>query len=119
VLCGALDCERGFCVPVFSYFLIVGSVLTGLLSYASSVMVPEPLPFRVSQTIGLPKPYKAPMIIVESPTPAVIATTIEQPVGAKKPVKVVRRHKPTRVVRQTLPQERYAAYPPRDFWSTP
>jgi hypothetical protein len=100
-------------VPVFSYFLIIGSVLTGLLFYANSVMVPEPLPFSISQTIGLPKPYKAPTVIVESPTPAVIATTIEQPVEAKKPVKVVRRYKTTRVVRQTLRQERYAADPLR------
>ena len=71
-------------MPLFSYFLIIGSVLTGLLFYANSVMVPEPLPFSVSQTIGLPQPYKAPMVIVESLTPALNATTIEQWVLSEK-----------------------------------
>jgi len=122
-------------VPVLSYFLIVGSVLTGLLFYADSVMVAGPLPFSTSQRIGLPEPYKAPVVVVEVPKPEIIAATVEAPVEAKKPVKavrehkptrvvrqhkptrVVRQHKPTRVVRQSVPQERYAAYPKREYGS--
>lgn len=104
-------------MPVFSYFLIVGSVLTGLLFYANNVVVPEPLPFSVSQTTGLPEPYKAPLVLVEFPKPVLIAATIEHPVEAKNPVKIVGGHKPTQVVRQVVPQGNYAAYPPREFGS--
>jgi len=96
-------------VPVLSYFLIVGSVLAGLLFYAESVIVPVSLPFSTSQSIGLPKPYKVPVVVVEVPKPVIIVATVEPPVEAKKPVKEVRKHKPTRVVRQSVPQERYAA----------
>jgi hypothetical protein len=81
---GALTCERGFHVPVFSYFLIVGSVLTGLLFYADSVMVPGSLPFSTSQSTELPEPYKAPVVVVEVPKPVIIAATVELPVEAKK-----------------------------------
>ena len=102
-------------MPILSYFLIVGSVLTGLLFYADSVMVPVSLPFSTSQSIGLPKPYKVPVVVVEVPKPVIIATTVEPPVEAEKPVKEIRKHKPTRVVRQSVPQERYGAYPPREF----
>lgn len=71
-------------MPLFSYFLIVGSVLTGLLFYADSVMVPVSLPFSTSQSIGLPEPYKAPVVVVEVPKPVIIAATVEPPVEAKK-----------------------------------
>ena len=32
-------------MPIFSYFLVVGSILTGLLFYANTVIVLSPLPF--------------------------------------------------------------------------
>jgi len=51
-------------VPVFSYLLIVGSVLTGLLFFANRVMDPGPSPFSVSQRIGLPEPSIAPVVVV-------------------------------------------------------
>jgi hypothetical protein len=113
-------------MPILSYFLIVGSVLTGLLYFADSVMVAGPLPFSTSQRVGLPEPYKAPAVVVEVPKPEIIAATVEPPVEAKKPVKAVRQHKPTRVARQhkstrvvrrSVPQERYAAYPKREYRS--
>ena len=104
-------------MPVLSYFLIVGSVLTGLLFCADSVMVPVSLPFSVSQRVGLPESYKPPAVVVEVPKPAIIAATVESPVEAKKPVKAVRKHKPTRVVRQSVPQERYAVYPKHEYGS--
>ena len=70
-------------MPILSYFLIVGSVLTGLLFYADSVMVPVSLPFSTSQSIGLPEPYKAPVVVVEVPKPVIIAATVEPPLEAK------------------------------------
>jgi hypothetical protein len=113
----ALICERGFRVPVFSYFLIVGSLLTGLLFFANSVMVAGPLPFSVSQTVGLPGSNKAPVVVAEDPTPAIIATPVQRPVEPKKLIKKVGKHKQTRVVRQVVPQGRYAAYPSREYGS--
>ena len=45
-------------MPILSYFLIVGTALFGVLSLVSNRIEPKPLP--VTQTIGLPPPYKAP-----------------------------------------------------------
>lgn len=93
-------------MPVLQYFLVVGSVLTGLLFYTNSVMAPAALPFSVSQRLGLPEPYKTPVVVVEVPKPVIIAATVESPVESKKPLKEVRKHKPTRVVHQSVSQER-------------
>jgi len=45
-------------MPILSYFLIVGTALFGVLSLVSNRIEPKPLP--VTQTLGLPPPYKAP-----------------------------------------------------------
>jgi len=47
------------------------------------MMVPVSLPFSTSQSIGLPKPYKGPVIMAEVPKPVIIAATVEPPVEAK------------------------------------
>ncbi len=104
-------------MPVLQYFLVVGSVLTGLLFYANSAMFPAPLPFSVSQKNGLPEPYKAPVVVAEVPKPVIMATTVVPPVEVKKSLKAIRKHKPVQVVRQSVPQGRYAAYPPRELGS--
>lgn len=44
-------------MPVLSYFLIVGTALFGVLTLVSNRIEPKPLP--VTQTTGLPPPYKA------------------------------------------------------------
>jgi hypothetical protein len=51
----------------------VGSVLTGLLFYADSVIGPTPLPFSVSQMAGLPQSDKPQMIAVEVHMPIIKA----------------------------------------------
>ena len=56
---------RGFCVPLFSYFLVAGSVLAVLSFYAETVMVPRSLPFG-AQKIGLPEAHNGPTSL---PTP--------------------------------------------------
>jgi len=81
-------------------------------------MAPDAAPFSISQKIGLPEPYKAPAAVVEVSAPAIVATTVEPPVEAKKSVKAARKHKLTRFVRQAFPQGRYAAYPSREYEST-
>jgi len=45
-------------MPILSYFLIVRTALFGVLTLVSNRIEPKPLP--VTQTIGLPPPYKAP-----------------------------------------------------------
>jgi hypothetical protein len=45
-------------MPILSYFLIVGTALFGVLTLVSNRIEPKPL--FVTQTIGLPPPYKAP-----------------------------------------------------------
>jgi hypothetical protein len=54
--------DEGFRVPLFSYFLVVGSLLAGLLFYADTMTTSNPLPF-VTQKVGLPESYKAPRSI--------------------------------------------------------
>jgi hypothetical protein len=71
-------------VPIFSYFLIVGSVLTGLLFFANSTIAPVPLPFSVSQRIGLPEASKPLVVVAKVPNPEIVATTFESAVEAKK-----------------------------------
>jgi len=47
-------------MPILSYFMIVGSVLAGLLFWLSSAIEPErAVALKTSQTIGIPKPFKA------------------------------------------------------------
>lgn len=81
-------------------------------------MVPSQLPFSVSQKIGLTEPYKAPVIVAEVPKPEFIAATVEPPVEVKNSVKAARKRNPTRVVRQSVSQQRYAAYPTREYGSS-
>ena len=52
-------------MPLFSYFLVVGSVLAVLFFYAETAMVPRPLPFG-AQKIGLPESHNEPTSL---PTP--------------------------------------------------
>ncbi len=105
-------------MPVFKYFLTVGSLLFGLLYYASSVIEPASLPFAVTQTSGLPKPYKAPAIeppkpsvaVAEPPKPEIVAAKAESPAPAKNR-KAAYKRKPGQV------QERYARYLPSEAGS--
>ena len=98
-------------MPIFSYFLIVGSVLTGLVLYADRVIAPSPLPFNVSQKIGLPEPYKAPVVVVEVRQPEVLTASVDSLPEMKTPLKTLRhKHKAVRVVRRLVPQERYAGF---------
>lgn len=98
-------------MPIISYLLIVGSALAGLLFYADRVIAPSPLPFSVSQQIGLPPPYKAAVVPVESKPPAVIAATVEPSTEIKKPHVAVRnKQKVARVARRSIPQERFAGF---------
>jgi hypothetical protein len=52
-------------MPILSYFLVVGLILVGLLCSADAVIVPSPVKFGGSQKLGLPAPYKAPIVIFQ------------------------------------------------------
>ena len=103
-------------MPVISYFLVVGSVLTGLLFFTNGTMAPVPLPFSVSQRIGLPEPSKAALVVKET-NREIVATTFEPAVEVKKPVKLVGQRQLTRLVPQLVPQLHYAAAPPHEHGS--
>jgi hypothetical protein len=51
-------------MPILSYFLVVGTALFGVLALVSNRLEPTPLP--VTQTIGIPAPFKAPPDEVQS-----------------------------------------------------
>jgi len=46
-------------MPILGYFVVVGAILVGTLALVGSKMESTPLP--VSQTIGVPAPFKAPL----------------------------------------------------------
>lgn len=106
-------------MPLFSYFIVVGSLLTGLLIFTSAVAPSPGPPIRVSQTVGLPEPYRAPAVevvsakpVIASAAPGIALISVEPPVKAKKPANVIRTHTPLRVVREPATRGRYAAYLP-------
>ena len=44
-------------MPIFGYFVVIGAILFGTLTLVSSKLESKPLP--VTQTIGVPPPFKA------------------------------------------------------------
>jgi hypothetical protein len=57
---------RSMRMPVLSYFLVAGTVLFGVLTLVGNKLEPKPLP--VTQTVGVPQPFKAPPEDVQSRT---------------------------------------------------
>lgn len=108
-------------MPVFKYFLSVGSLLCGLLYYASTVIEPSSLPFHVAQTSGLPKPFKAPAAeppkpsVAEAPKPELV--TVKESSAPAKNRKAGQKRKPAQVVRPVQGRERYAGSPRDDLGS--
>jgi len=47
-------------MPILSYFVVVGSVLAGLLIWTGQQAQPTNAAVKTSQTVGLPQPFKAP-----------------------------------------------------------
>jgi hypothetical protein len=58
--------EKTMRMPILTYFLVVGTILFGGLVLVSSQLESKPLP--VSQRIGLPAPFKAPIEDMQLPT---------------------------------------------------
>jgi len=53
-------------MPIFSYFLVAGMILFGALVLVSNQLESRPLP--VSETVGIPAPFKAAPEDRQSPT---------------------------------------------------
>lgn len=102
---------------LLKYFLVVGSVLTGLIFFSNSGDIKGLAPFRVSQISGLPKPYKAPIVVAEVGSPIAVATEIVPTINAKPSTKTVLKHKPAKVVGRLVPQGRYDPFAPLERWA--
>jgi hypothetical protein len=46
-------------MPLLRYFMVVGSVLVGLLFWVGNETEPNSSPVKTSQVVGVPKPFKA------------------------------------------------------------
>ena len=46
-------------MPLLRYFMVVGSVLVGLLFWVSNESEPNSSPLKTSQVVGVPRPFKA------------------------------------------------------------
>ena len=107
-------------MPIFSYFLVVGAVLTGLLIWLGDDGDLQSAPLRTSQQIGMPKPFKGQPETIVDISNANFAAAHEPPAAERapeKPAKVVAQPKPRHktLVRtwQQPPPERswFAEYP--------
>ena len=115
-------------MPIFSYFIVVGAVLTGLLIWLGDDGDLQSAPMRTSQQIGMPKPFKGQPETMVDITNVNFAAPHESPSAERapeKPAKVAAepkpRHKPKAVVRNWQPnwqpswepaaRNSYAAYP--------
>lgn len=91
----------------------MGTVLVGLLFWVSNEIEPNSLPFKTSQMVGIPKPYKArPEVSQYTIRNVNFAAEYERP--AMKPVKIVdapRKQKMTGKNSKTPTWSRLTEYP--------
>jgi hypothetical protein len=93
-------------MPILSYFLVMGTLLIGVLLWISNVIEPEPSGLMTSQNVGVPK-FKAEP---ESAHARVTAVNFAAEYGrpATKPAKTVEAApKPKKIVR----------YSPKPTWN--
>jgi hypothetical protein len=68
-------------MPIFSYFIVVGAVLTGLLMWLGDDGDLQSAPLRTSQQVGMPKPFKGKPETMVDITHANFAAPHERPVS--------------------------------------
>lgn len=97
-------------MPIFSYFIVVGAVLTGLLMWLGDDGDLQSAPMRTSQQVGMPKPFKGKPETMVDITHANFAAPHERASAeraSEKPAKVAAepkpRHKPKAVARTWQP----------------
>src|SRR5215470_7037947 len=74
-------------MPIFSYFLVVGAVLTGLLIWLGDDVDLQSAPLRTSQQIGMPKPFKGQPETMPEIRNANFAAAHEPPAAERAPEK--------------------------------
>ena len=102
-------------MPVCSYFIVVGSVLAGLLFWVSDAIEPKNAPLKISQTVGVPKPFAA----QPEPSPGVTAVNFaaEHERPQTSPVKTVDGKRKQKATSKYLPQRTWFAEFPHDRMS--
>ena len=106
-------------MPIFSYFLVVGAVLAGLLIWLGDDGELQNAPLRTSQQVGMPKPFKGQPETMVDITNANFAAAHERPVAGRdhpqdKPAKIAAEPKRQRTVVpswQPPARNRVAEYP--------
>ena len=108
-------------MPIFSYFLVVGAVLTGLLIWLGDDGELQNAPLRTSQQIGMPKPFKGQPETMVDITNANFAVARERPASERdrspdKPAKVAAEPKRQKAVVHTWnpPVRNWVAEYPHD-----
>jgi len=86
-------------MPIFSYFVVVGAVLTGLLIWFGDDGELASAPLRTSQQVGIPKPFKGQPETMPDISAVNFAATRESPAAERerppeKPAKVAAQPKP-------------------------
>lgn len=99
-------------MPIFSYFLVVGSVLTGLLLWFGNESQPNGTALASSQTIGIPKFKPEPEPEHARVTAVNFAAEYQRP--ETKPLKAAdtpRKQRATTKSLEPLTQNRFAEFP--------
>lgn len=93
-------------MPIFSYFLVMGTLLIGVLLWISNVIEPEHSGLMTSQIVGVPKFKAEPELVHARVTAVNFAAEYAPP--ARKPVKTGEAaRKPKKIIR----------YSPKPTWN--
>ena len=99
-------------MPIFSYFLVMGTLLTGLLIWVSSVIEPDAPGPQASQITGVPKFKPEPEPAYATVTAFNFAAEHSRP--ASKPARVVEAAARPKAISRSPPPpawDRFAEYP--------
>jgi hypothetical protein len=102
-------------MPIVSYFLVVGAVLTGLLIWVGDDGELEGAPLRTSQQVGIPKPFKGQPETMPDITNANFGAARERPTTERERTQ----EKPAKVAAQPRPRQKAvvrAWQPPARNW---
>ena len=101
-------------MPIFSYFLVIGSVLTGLLLWLGNESQPNGTTLTSSQTIGIPKFKPKPEPEPEHARVTAVNFAAEYERSKRKPVKAAEtppRQKATIDYSKPQPLSHFAEFP--------
>lgn len=107
-------------MPIFSYFLVVGAVLTGLLIWFGDDGDLKSAPLRTSQQVGIPKPFKGEPETMPDISAVNFAAAREPPAAERERTP----EKPAKVAAQPNPRQKTVvrtwqgpAQPPARNWA--